>query len=381
MPFPPQPHVIQLPWAVARQVFADALGRPIGNIGPITSDVACYQRMRNVVAVRPLTGETLWTRSDIEPGSDIFGDDELLFIVAPESEDTLVVRALDGQELGRRKIAPSSQRMMTLGRKVASWRIDSGKALLEVRDPWTNKEIWSRRFDDNSKAWVVGDEGVGVMTPSGNFDLMSWADGRALVSDKVPPPRPQLNEMYVLRGPDQYVVVASHTRVPAPNGVSRMAGPGVALISGNVYFYDRETGKKTSSVRVDQQGLLLNQPAALPVLVFATNIYNVGNNRRGQNHEADVTLLDKRTGKVVFNRKFDRQLAVEVVGDPDRHQVTMKTPVAGICLTFTGKAITETSGATSGEESDSKKAGKAVLRGLQNWFQSVTPPVPVIPGE
>ena len=273
--------------------------------------------------------------------------------------------------------------MMTLGRKVASWRIDSGKALLEVRDPWTNKEIWSRRFDDNSKAWVVGDEGVGVMTPSGNFDLMSWADGRALVSDKVPPPRPQLTEMYVLRGPDQYVVVASHPPVRALNGVSRVPNAGGALISGSVYFYDRETGKKIGATPVDQQGLLLNQPAALPVLVFATNIYkNVGNSRRGQSQEADVTLLDKRTGKVVFNQKFDRQMqSVEVVGDPDRHQVTMKTPVAGICLTFTGKAITVTSGATSGEESDSRKAGKAVLRGLQNWFQSVTPPVPVIPGE
>ena len=63
---------------------ADQLGRPLGSIGPITPDMACYQRMRSVIAVHPLTGESLWTRSDTEPGSDIFGDDEMLFIVASQ---------------------------------------------------------------------------------------------------------------------------------------------------------------------------------------------------------------------------------------------------------------------------------------------------------
>ncbi len=92
MAFQPQQHVIQLPWAGPRLVVADQLGRPIGNIGPMTPELACYQRMRSVVAVDPLTGETIWSRNDVEPGSDIFGDDEMLFIVAPNSEEALVVR-------------------------------------------------------------------------------------------------------------------------------------------------------------------------------------------------------------------------------------------------------------------------------------------------
>ncbi len=64
-----QQQIVNVPWAPQRMIAADALGRPIGNIGPITAEVACFQRQRNVHAVRPLTGETLWTRATFSPAA------------------------------------------------------------------------------------------------------------------------------------------------------------------------------------------------------------------------------------------------------------------------------------------------------------------------
>ena len=61
-----------------------------------------------MIAVRSLTGETLWTRGDIQPGSEIFGDDEMLFVVEPNSNEAIVLRALDGHELGRRPVPPAA---------------------------------------------------------------------------------------------------------------------------------------------------------------------------------------------------------------------------------------------------------------------------------
>jgi len=380
--FQPQPHVIQVPWAVPRLVVADQLGRPLGSLGPVTSEMACYQRMRSVVAVRPLTGESLWTRNDTEPGSEIFGDGEMLFIVAPNSEDALVVRALDGLELGRRKVAPSTQRMTTLGRRVVSWVIDSGQVHLTVTDAWDQKKIWERQFNATAKAWIVNNEAVAVMTPDGKFSLLALGDGKPLVEESLQA-EPQLSEIYVLRSPHQYVL-ATNRPARVTNGVNRQpvtGGIGNPLLSGHVYIFDRHNGKKIGSLAVDRDGLLLSQPAALPVLTFATHVYDQRKNR-SHNVEAEFICLDKRTGRVVHEEKLPQpvQQGLDIVGVPERHQVVLRAQGTELRLTFTGKepAPAEASkGAV--DESETAKAGKAVLRGLQNWFQIIAPVPPVVP--
>ncbi len=386
VPFQPQPHVIQVPWAVPRLVVADQLGRPLGSLGPITPEMACYQRMRSVIAVRPLTGESLWTRNDTEPGSDIFGDDEMLFIVAPNSEDALVVRALDGFELGRRKVAASPQRMLTIGRRVVSWVLERGRVTIEVTDAWTQESIWRRQFPANAKAWVVHDEAVGVMTPDGQFALLALNDGLALVEEKLAP-EPNLSEVYVLSSPEQFVL-ATNRPIQVRNGVNRQpvtGGIGHPLLSGHVYIFNRTTGKQIGSMQVDRQGLSLSQPAALPVLIFATHVYDQRKNR-SHNMEAELVCLDKRTGKVVHDEKVAQTLqqGLEISGDPEHHQVALRAAGISVRLTFTGKPLPadKTSQAGPAGESETARAGKAVMRGLQNWFQIIAPqPVPVLRGE
>ena len=55
-------------------------------VGAISSRCVCFQRFRNLVAVDPLTGELLWVRHDIPPGSQVFGDDQYIFVLpAPQA--------------------------------------------------------------------------------------------------------------------------------------------------------------------------------------------------------------------------------------------------------------------------------------------------------
>jgi outer membrane protein assembly factor BamB/tetratricopeptide (TPR) repeat protein len=386
VPFQPQPHVIQVPWAVPRLVVADQLGRPLGTIGPITPDLACYQRMRSVIAVNPLTGESQWTRGDTEPGSDIFGDDEMLFIVAPNSEDALVVRALDGGELGRRKVPASPQRMLTMGRRVVSWALEHGHVTLEVTDAWAEKSIWKREFHANAKAWVVHDDAVGVMTQDGKFTLLSLTDGKAIVDEKLDA-EPNLSEIYVLRSPDQYIL-ATNRPTQVRNNINRQAaagGIGNPLITGHVHVFERGSGKRIGSMAVDRQGLLLSQPAALPVLTFATLVYDQRKNR-SQNVEAELTFLDKRTAKVVHEEKLAQpvQQGLDISGDAERHQVVVRAHGISLRLTFTGKPPADDGAAAKPEgakESDTARAGKAVMRGVQNWLQLITPKTTAPKGE
>jgi len=388
---------VQVPWAVPRVAPMDQLGRPLGSMGPLTSTMACFQRLRNVMVVHPVTGEPLWTRGNVEPGSDMFGDDEMLFIVTPNSDDALVVRSLDGYELGRRKTPPSTQRMISLGRRVVSWSTEDGKNVLRMTDVWDQKEIWKWQFDPTAKPWLVADESVGVFSPDGHFTLIGLADGKAIVDEQVTP-EPQLSEVYVMRCPDQYILIANHPWQNR-NGVNLQPVPGTMgnpMVAGNVHLFDRKTGKKIASTPIDKQGLLLSQPAGLPVLTFATQIYNQRMNNQARLVETEVRFLDKRTGRIVFEEKLANQiLAVDLLGDPERNQVVLKTPGSGVRLTFTGKPLSplKPEDAPDGEgkgedgkvsetkdgaedktavaDSDTTKAGKAVARGVAKWIQAI----------
>ena len=69
-----------------------------------TARYICVQRLRSLIALDPLTGATLWVRQDIPQGSVVFGDDEYVFVLPPDKPEALVLRALDGEYVGTRKI-------------------------------------------------------------------------------------------------------------------------------------------------------------------------------------------------------------------------------------------------------------------------------------
>ena len=67
---------------------------------PMTAGVAALQTRDGLVAVDPLTGKTLWTRSDVNSRSILFGDGKHIFVVDMTPENTpsatRAIRAYDG---------------------------------------------------------------------------------------------------------------------------------------------------------------------------------------------------------------------------------------------------------------------------------------------
>ena len=127
-----------LPWQWQQQ-FAHSYDRS-NLLGPVTNEYVCFQRFRNVVAVDPRNGETLWVRQDVPPGSELFGDDQYVFVLSPDREDAMLLRAADGELLGTRKVPrlsgrqplPTGQQktvfsrleefcLATLGRRLLLW--------------------------------------------------------------------------------------------------------------------------------------------------------------------------------------------------------------------------------------------------------------------
>ena len=182
------PQQVNVPWGLPRFVAQDRHGRLIGSMGPVNFDGVCFQRFRELTCADPLTGDIMWTRKNVPVGSEVFGDEELLFVAPPDGGEALVVRALDGELLGKRAVAPLEQRMTTVGRNMLVWDTKDGKQVVSMRDAWTGKDVWSHAFDAGAKGAVVDDDSVGVLEPSGHFVMLPaerrQANGR---SEKLKP--------------------------------------------------------------------------------------------------------------------------------------------------------------------------------------------------
>ncbi len=332
-----------LPWGGRRFVATDGFNRPLGTTGPITADAVFFTRQRTLFCVDALSGEKLWTRGNIPSGSELFGDEELLFVVPPDSTDALVLRTLDGQQVGSRPLPGRRQRVVALGRRWLCWESEQGQDVLRLYDPWESSTLWRREFTSGAKADLIGIEKIGVVERSGRFVLLNTEDGAPLVDASLTA-EPSLSEIFLLAAPDRYLLVVNRAW-QNNNNVFVKPVPGFfnnPMVHGTVYGIDRQTGEQLWSAEVERQGLVLDQPADLPVLAFASNTYErLTNNRPPRTSQYwSVLCLDKRDGRVLHQERSTGQINnFDLAAEPEKNMVSLYLPKDTITMIFTGKPL------------------------------------------
>ncbi len=207
----------------------------------IGCDAVCFQQERKLVAVDPLSGKELWSRADVRGDSDLFGDDEMIFVTPPKSDRAVVFSTIDGHELGRRTVPPIKQRMWTTGRRVVTWSTDDKGTRLAMVDAWTEKVIWQHTFAADSQPWLVRGEEVGVLQPDGLLRVVALSDGRRLMQARVDA-QESLDGIVLLRCSDRYILIVNRAGGNAAVVMSSSSG-GYVQSYGNVYGLDCRTGK------------------------------------------------------------------------------------------------------------------------------------------
>ncbi|HEX7377215.1 MAG TPA: PQQ-binding-like beta-propeller repeat protein [Pirellulales bacterium] len=363
-----------MPWGGGQRLQAvDSNGRPLGNTSPLSSDCVCFQRMRNLIAVDPLTKSTLWTRQDVPSGSELFGDDELLFVVpaAPaNATEAMVFRTLDGESLGRRDVPPADQRIFTIGRLVLAWELTGeSEGTLRLFDAWKQVDLWRKPFDARARFWPVADEALAAMDTRGRLTVLSLPDGKPTIETQLDK-EPALQDIYLLRSPHTDVLITNRSTQQRANiNVAAMAVPPgmAAVVNGAAYGFDRRTGQRLYKQTLTQKGLLLGQPAASPLLVFAATTQRMRNNN-AQPMKGELTCLDKRTGKIVLQQELDQALnMLETSCRPDKLEVMVRTPVQTFHIKLTDEpAEVPPAEAPPGEKKTSAVggAGRALSRAL-----------------
>src|SRR5207248_1475174 len=80
--------------------YTDGWVQRLGQTGPLEGNVICLQTRDSLMGIDPVSGRTLWTRSDISARNRIFGDEQVIYVVEQNTEGkataTRALRAYDG---------------------------------------------------------------------------------------------------------------------------------------------------------------------------------------------------------------------------------------------------------------------------------------------
>jgi hypothetical protein len=362
-------------------------------LGPVCRDYASFQRFHSLMVVDPRNGETLWARQNVPSNSDLFGDDEFVFVLPPESDEAKVFRASDGELVGTRKVPrvvgrqvlPSGEQraiygrfdescLATLGRNLLLWWPDGNQRVLTLVDPLEGRDLWrGRKFAAGAHACVVDDKVVGVMEPGGRFVLVSLPDGRTIADLKLEA-EPLLTELTLLASGGQYFVL-TRTSQGENNAPGFQPMPGCVfkpIYRGRLYAIDRQ-GKLQwpASVVIKNQFLMSNQPAGLPVLTFASQVYEQRANGQSR-YKASILCVDKRNGRVAYKKTFNNMTGVfSISGDAAKRTIDLTMQQNTVTLTFTDKPITP----PAAKKTPAKMSpGEKTIRGLWDSIQKLVGP-------
>ena len=389
--YPSQKQVMN-PLAGLRLISYDSSGRMNFGTGPLQTAGVCFQKGRQLLCADLVTGQSIWERSQIPPQAEIFGDGELLFITDPTSDEALVLSAIDGTEVGKRKLEKADRRWATHGRRVLAW--DQTGTTLKVRlyDAWEqdaqgqHADLWSREVPQGTKGCVIDGEELALLEPGGQFTVISLATGELRFAVPLDP-EPALDYIQVQRSSDQYILMTTQNNPSPPPGLLTEPIPTAnspqARVHGRAYAFARATGKLQWQVPgfVAMHCLPIDQPAETPLLLFVRNQTNVGGGRTTQS--VSVLCLDKRDGRVVFDGPVTQNGTTaskashcDIIADPVKRTVTLAliTQPSPCSLVFqvtdkpfppqppaqTGEVASETAGQPAGTVDPS--IGRAIER-------------------
>jgi outer membrane protein assembly factor BamB len=344
---------IHFPWGQDKQIQQYGEAAVLGVVGPITDRCVCIARARDLLALDPLTGATLWTWHGLPQGAEVFGDNDAVIIAPPDGSNAVVLRTTDGQRLGRCNVPSADHRAGYHGRRVLTWRsadASNGKLEILLADPWKGQdEVLGEFTAVGLKGTTVNDEALAIYEPNGRFRVLSLADGRKLIDERLEP-EASLGDIVVEATPDQFLLVARHgTPHSQLNNQQYMPmnmqgfDASVQLVSGNVYAFSRATGKRLWSVPalVEHEYMVVDQGQQLPVVLFMRpprrDAPQVGGEGQGR-----ILCLDRRNGRALLDEDVPLQINnyhFSITGDRQTNTISLNASNHTFTLQFTDDPV------------------------------------------
>ncbi len=283
----------------------------LGNLGPLTDDLLCYQVGATVFAVDPFNGDELWHVDGLPRGCEILADEQYVVLVPPDPrnnrQEARVFRAADGMFIATRRLPIEIERF----RQNADWgrmfltktkRAGTPDVLLAMFDPVAGENLWERlvpRF--HSWAPLDGRDLV-VLDEAGHMALLD-ADTGEIRFETQTEISPDVKSMTVVGHPDEWFLFTEKSRSAKQD--SRIILPNhrqeYHTVNGMAYAFDRQTHEQLWSRELLSLFVDPELPGRWPVLVLSAEALAVpAGGGRAATRFQNLLLLDKRTGNILF---------------------------------------------------------------------------------
>jgi len=303
-------------------LYADGWIQRLGQSTALEGQVICLQTRDSLMAIDPLTGRTLWTRSDLSPRSQIMSDEDHIYVVELNNENnpssTRVLRAQDGVSVKAPDFTAVYQKRLRMsGRHLLVSDNDNAnkKVSLRLYDILTGKDVWKEEFPAGSVALHSEDPNLaGMVEPDGKlhvYDVRNQTEKKELFTGaKLEAKHLEKVEKISLLSDDKAVYIAcngpGNPDMQPWGGVQSNLMPGTGLralsINGELYSFDRTSGELKWHNPVPSQMLVLEQFKEMPVLLFTAR-YNKWANQGAIRNVINVVAtetIEKQSGKLKY---------------------------------------------------------------------------------
>src|SRR5205085_1360672 len=151
----------------------------LGQIGPVTTSYVCLRTDEGLLALHPVSGTVLWTKTDLSADTQIFGDDENIYLIDVHKDNSITngraVRGRDGTTLNVRDFASEYRHRQRLvgGRLFLSEHEPTGGMILRLYDIPGGKDVWKKVVPPSAVVLNVEDaELAGFVEPNGKLTVI-----------------------------------------------------------------------------------------------------------------------------------------------------------------------------------------------------------------
>jgi len=283
-----------------RKRISGAITPGVSSLGPVTPRGVVFQENNELKCVDPLSGEPLWTRSDVPSGCELFGDKELVVAADVNERFAHVFRLVDGRSMGKREL-PKHEWLLTAGRNIAELGFEmkpSGRVLLlRISDIWSKEVLYEFEYPITARFSVVEPGAIAVYEPSGRFHYIDAHSGKLLI-DKQLQVVPDMQFIQAMRAGNEVFLFVSGPPQQQFKPISQFDNQ---VINGYAYAFSLKSGNALwpQPAVVRNRGIVLSQPADIPLLVFAER-KSIRDASTGGGAQLRVLCLDRRTGQTVY---------------------------------------------------------------------------------
>jgi outer membrane protein assembly factor BamB/tetratricopeptide (TPR) repeat protein len=325
-----------LPDARVQITMPDSTVRTVGLVGPVCRNAVFVVTGAGLLCLEPASGAVRWRRRDAPATLELFGDEETIYTVEAGSGDAIgsvrAYRVSDGAALAiPRAAAIYGKRVQILGsRLLARDDLPGGRLRLHLYDTRTGKDIWSQEFPAGSSLLdATRTPWCAVAVPDGKITLLSLETGMPTVRLAVDPRHMEKSTGTVLADINQVYIAWAAEQTPdaaALETAQCRSGMPVVKLNGSLYTFDRTTGAVRWTSATPAQYLLLEEFEELPILLCAMRLQKLS---AGQVIQIKaLRSIDKRTGKLLYNREFvpEVELFQELRTDPEAGTIDLIGP-------------------------------------------------------